>query len=95
MNHHLKTNLYNCFLFDFFCDFYATDCNMKPKKEVTIYDIALKLDLSSATVSRALKNHPAINKNTKKKIQDAAKELGIVTIHLQVIFVNKKQIRSV
>jgi LacI family transcriptional regulator len=32
---------------------------MKPKKEVTIYDIALKLDLSSATVSRALKNHPA------------------------------------
>jgi len=49
---------------------------MKPKKEVTIYDIALKLDLSSATVSRALKNHPAINKNTKKKIQDAAKELG-------------------
>ena len=49
---------------------------MKPKKEVTIYDIALKLDLSSATVSRALKNHPAINKNTKKKIQEAAKELG-------------------
>ena len=49
---------------------------MKPKKEVTIYDIAHKLDLSSATVSRALKNHPAINKNTKKKIQDTAKELG-------------------
>jgi LacI family transcriptional regulator len=49
---------------------------MKPKKEVTIYDIALRLDLSSATVSRALKNHPAINKNTKKKIQDTAKELG-------------------
>ena len=49
---------------------------MKPKKEVTIYDIAQKLDLSSATVSRALKNHPAINKNTKKKIQDVAKELG-------------------
>src|SRR5688572_28025864 len=49
---------------------------MKPKKEVTIYDIAQKLDLSSATVSRALKNHPAINKNTKKRIQDAAKELG-------------------
>jgi len=76
VNHHLKTNLYNSLLFDFFSDFYATDCNMKPKKEVTIYDIALKLDLSSATVSRALKNHPAINKNTKKKIQDKAKELG-------------------
>jgi LacI family transcriptional regulator len=49
---------------------------MKPKKEVTIYDIAQKLDLSSATVSRALKDHPAINKNTKKKIQEAARELG-------------------
>ena len=49
---------------------------MKPKKEVTIYDIAQKLDISSATVSRALKDHPAINKNTRKKIQDVAKELG-------------------
>ena len=49
---------------------------MNPKKEVTIYDIAQKLELSSATVSRGLKNHPAINKHTRKKIQDAAKELG-------------------
>jgi LacI family transcriptional regulator len=49
---------------------------MKPKKEPTIYDIAQKLEISSATVSRALKDHPAINKNTKKKIQEAAKELG-------------------
>lgn len=50
--------------------------NMKQKKEVTIYDIALKLDISSATVSRGLQDHPAINKNTRKKIQDIAKELG-------------------
>ena len=49
---------------------------MKPTKEVTIYDIAQKLSLSSATISRGLQNHPAINKNTRKKIQDAAKELG-------------------
>lgn len=49
---------------------------MKPKKEITIYDIAQHLDLSSATVSRGLKDHPAINKNTRKKIQEAAKELG-------------------
>lgn len=60
----------------FFGDIYATDCNMKPKKEVTIYDIARKLELSSATVSRALKDHPAINKNTRKKIQETARELG-------------------
>lgn len=49
---------------------------MKPKKEVTIYDIAQKLELSSATVSRGLQDHPAINKNTRKKIQEAARELG-------------------
>src|SRR5215510_2706810 len=49
---------------------------MKQKKEVTIYDIAQKLDLSSATVSRGLQDHPAINKNTRKRIQEAARELG-------------------
>ncbi len=64
------------FYVNFFAIFMQPIATMKPKKEVTIYDIAQKLDLSSATVSRALKNHPAINKNTKKKIQDAAKELG-------------------
>ena len=49
---------------------------MKQKKDVTIYDIARKLDLSSATVSRGLQDHPAINKNTRKRIQEAARELG-------------------
>ena len=49
---------------------------MKPTKEVTVYDIAQKLALSSATISRGLQNHHAINRNTRKKIQDAAKELG-------------------
>jgi LacI family transcriptional regulator len=49
---------------------------MKFKKDVTIYDIAQKLALSSATVSRSLQNHPAVNKHTRKKVQDAAKELG-------------------
>lgn len=49
---------------------------MKPKKEITIYDIARRLSLSSATVSRALQDHPAINKNTRKKIQQTAKDLG-------------------
>ena len=38
------------------------------EKEVTIYDIANKLNISAATVSRGLKDHPGINKNTKKKI---------------------------
>jgi LacI family transcriptional regulator len=49
---------------------------MKLKKDVTIYDIAHKLELSSATVSRGLQDNPAINKNTRKKIHQAAKDLG-------------------
>jgi LacI family transcriptional regulator len=49
---------------------------MAHEREITIYDIARHLDISATTVSRGLKNHPAINKNTRKKIADAAKELG-------------------
>jgi len=49
---------------------------MKQKKEVTIYDIAQKLALSSTTISRGLNNNAAINKNTRKKIQETAKQLG-------------------
>lgn len=49
---------------------------MKVKKEITIYDIARKLSLSTATISRGLKDHPAINKATRKKIQDTAGKMG-------------------
>lgn len=49
---------------------------MKPKKEVTIYDIAQKLALSSATVSRALQDNPLINKKTRIRVQQAARKLG-------------------
>src|SRR6185437_609088 len=48
----------------------------EPEKEVTIYDIAKKLNISAATVSRGLQDHPGINKNTKKKILSAAAEMG-------------------
>lgn len=49
---------------------------MSEEKEVTIYDIARHLKISAATVSRGLKDHPAISKQTKKKIAEAAKNLG-------------------
>lgn len=45
-------------------------------KEVTIYDIARKLNISIATVSRALQDDPVVSKKTKKKIADLAEELG-------------------
>ena len=44
--------------------------------EVTIYDIAEKLGISPATVSRGLNDHPAISVKTKKKINDTAREMG-------------------
>lgn len=45
-------------------------------KEITIYDIANHLQLSPATVSRALNDHPAINVKTKVLVNTKADELG-------------------
>jgi LacI family transcriptional regulator len=49
---------------------------MAEEKEITIYDIARHLNISATTVSRGLKDHPTINKNTRKKIAEAARDLG-------------------
>jgi len=51
------------------------------KKQVTIYDIAEQLNISVATVSRALSDHPAVNAKTKKKILEAAESIGYQTNH--------------
>ena len=45
-------------------------------KDVNIYDIARILNVSTATVSRALKNNPAVNKTTRKKILATARKMG-------------------
>ena len=49
---------------------------MKSNKEVTIYDVAKALNIAPSTVSRGLKNHPHIRKETKKNIIAMAKEMG-------------------
>jgi LacI family transcriptional regulator, galactose operon repressor len=49
---------------------------MPHDKEITIYDIARQLNVSPATVSRSLNNHPSVRKETQKKIADLAKALG-------------------
>lgn len=54
---------------------------MQTGKEVTIYDIAKRLNISPATVSRGLQDHPAISKKTKKKIQEVVNELGYRSNH--------------
>ena len=45
-------------------------------KKVTIYDIAKYLNVTTATVSYALNNVSKVSEETRKKILDAAKELG-------------------
>ena len=49
---------------------------MDNDKEITIWDIAKKLNISIATVSRALKDDPVVQKKTKKKILETALEMG-------------------
>jgi LacI family transcriptional regulator len=50
-------------------------------KDITIYDLASKLNISPTTVSRGLQDHPAINKATKKKIFELAEEMGYRSNH--------------
>jgi LacI family transcriptional regulator len=45
-------------------------------KEITIYDIAKGLGVSPTTVSRALNDHPAVNKKTKQRIFETATQMG-------------------
>jgi len=59
-------------------------------KEVTIYDIAEKLNISSSTVSRALKNDPVVNKKTRKRIFDTADEMGYRLNHFARNLRNQK-----
>lgn len=44
-------------------------------KRITLADIAKELNMTPATVSRALSDHPEINTNTKKIVNAAAKRL--------------------
>lgn len=46
--------------------------------QVKLSDIAKKLDVSSVTVSKALRGHPDISAETVKKVKAVAKELGYV-----------------
>ncbi len=49
---------------------------MPVKREITIYDIAERLGLSASTVSRGLRNHPAIRKETIDRIQKMAAKMN-------------------
>jgi LacI family transcriptional regulator len=43
--------------------------------KITLMDIARELNITAATVSRALNNHPAIKESTKKTVRETAEKL--------------------
>ena len=49
---------------------------MSKKFQITLDDIAKKLDVSKVTVSKALRGHPDISVETTQKVKTVAKELG-------------------
>ena len=63
---------------------------MDPEKEITIYDLARELNMSVATISRALKDDPVVSKKTKKKIHDLAEAMGYRSNHFARNLRNKK-----
>ena len=60
------------------------------EKNLTLKDLAQKLGLSISTVSRALQNNPRINKDTRLRVKNLAKELGYYPDVLAKSLKNKK-----
>lgn len=57
---------------------------------ITIKDIARQLGISVSTVSRALKDHPDINKETKRQVQELAKKLNYTPNAIALSLRNQK-----
>lgn len=55
---------------------------MKNQKNVTIHDLAEKLNVSASTISRALNNHPSIGKKTKAAVKNLAEKWGYRPNHI-------------
>lgn len=63
---------------------------MNSKNPVTIKDIAKKFKCSPSTVSRALNNHPLINEDTRRNIQEYAQKVGYQRNSVSLSLLNKK-----
>lgn len=60
------------------------------KKKVTIRDIARLANVTTATVSMALNDHPRIGKKTREKIQDIAQQISYQPNYAAKTLVNNK-----
>jgi len=59
-------------------------------KPVTIKDIARKFKCSPSTVSRALNNHPSINEDTRRNLQEYARKVGYQRNQISLSLLNTK-----
>lgn len=59
-------------------------------KPVTIKDIARKFRCSPSTVSRALNNHPSINEDTRRNLQEYAAKIGYQRNQVSLNLLNTK-----
>lgn len=59
-------------------------------KPVTIKDIARKFRCSPSTVSRALNNHPSINEDTRRNLQEYARKVGYQRNQVSLNLLNTK-----
>lgn len=50
--------------------------HLATQKDITIYDLADRLGLSIATISRALNDDPSVSPRTKKRVSDLAAAVG-------------------
>lgn len=60
------------------------------KSSITIKDIAHKLDISTSTVSRALRNKPDVNPETKAKVKALAEKLAYEPNSIALSLVSKR-----
>lgn len=60
------------------------------RQQATIKDIARKLRISVSTVSRALRNLPDVNFETKRNVQELAKQLNYEPNYIAQSLINKK-----
>lgn len=51
---------------------------MRKQKKVRLSDIAARLDLTTVSISKALRDHPDISEETKALVKKTAKEMGYV-----------------
>ena len=52
------------------------------KRRVTIYDIANKLSVSTATINRAMNNKPGVSEATRLRVLETANAMGFIVNHL-------------